>query len=292
MATTLTFLSGLGVAHGQNRCLEEAQQRWERVESSAGLQTVQDVLLRRYAEFKQYPAGASDPTSVREALSEDRYGVFNAVTRAMFTPLRLLDIATREMRTYDRIIDYVHAVVGIWGVRLSDKDGTHAFRLTVVAAPEIREILDRMGGRPDRRRGASETFVPSVYSHILLPTCEERQGDDDPDYSAWAAMPSRELKTVRQVGDWPKMQISYWDETAPYALLEVDIDFQDWGNPFNWSNNQCHETPSNSDSGVADHPPGVERRYGSTSFPEPFAAPCTVDKDNHCAEAYDSYCTR
>lgn len=293
MITTLTFLSARGAAHGQAPCLEGAQQRWERVQSDAGLQTVQGVLLRRYAEFKQYPTNASDPTSVRETLSEDRYGVFDAVTRAMFTRLRLLDIATRQMRTLGRIMDYVYAVVGIWGVRLHDPDGTHAFRLTVVAAPELREILDQMGARKDRRQRAAETFGPSEYSHILLPACEGRQGDDDPDYSDWDAMPASELKTVRLVGRWPKMQISYWNERAPYALLEVDIDFHNPAHPFRWSSNRCHGTPSNSDPGVADHPAEFETRYRSImSFAEPFAAPCTVDSDNHCAKAYESYCAR
>lgn len=292
---TITLLSSFGLVHAQNACLQDAQHRWDRLSSNANLQAVQDVLLRRYAEFKQY--STTKPASVKARLSEDRYAVFDAVTRTMFTPLRLLDIATREMEPYGTILDYVYAVVGIWGVRLADPNGAHAFRLTVVADQDLREILGLMGGRANRRRTATETFYPSNYPsegrHVLQPACEKQKGDDDPNYTAWSSIPTNELETVRLTGDWPKMQISYWDEATPYTLLEIDIDFHDAVHPFDWSSNKCHDTPSNSDPGVAHHPSDFNTRYAALLPPsiQRFAPPCVVHDDNHCEGEYRLYCT-
>ncbi len=149
-----------------------------------------------------------------------------------------------------------------------------------------------MGGKSNRRRTATETFVPSEYSHILLPVCEEDKGDDNPNYTAWSSVPTNELETVRRTGVWPKIQISYWDETAPYTLLEIDIDFHNGLHPFDWRGNDCHDTPSNSDPGIAHHPADFKMRYGTlSSFAQRFAPPCTVYGDNHCAKKYRLYCT-
>ena len=288
MGALFAFLSSVDMSYGQTNCFEGIQQRWTApVQSSTGLRSVQAVLLRRYGEFKGY--NPSDPSSVRERLSEDRYGVFDAVTRAMFTPIRVLNITTRELRTKGSVIDCVYAVVGIWGVRLGDKKGAHAFRLTVVADPEIREVLTHMGSRRSRT-GETETFGRSRFSHILVPSCQSGQGDDDPQYSAWTSMPEDELLTVRQSGRLPKIQISFWDRAASYALLEVDVDFHPWGVPFPWSRNTCHETPSNSDPGIADHPSDLEVRQYRLPFASRFTAPCSVNRKNHCARVYKSYC--
>lgn len=287
LLTTFAILGAFGQAFGQETCLQDVIEtyQWERADYSS-LQQAQDTLLQRYAEFKQY--GQTDPARVRQRLSPDRLMVFDATTRAMFTRLRRGDLHTRRIRTYDKIVDYIYAVTGIWGVRLHDDDGSRAFRLTVVADPEFTALLK------DTRGTTGETFRPVLarFAHILIPFCQPNRGDDDPNNTSWLRPPARELRTVRQVGVWPKMQISYWDQPGYRHVLEIDVDFYNGGNPvFNPHDFQCHQTPSNSDPGMADHPSALQGRYASVfPFTMPFSATCAVERMYLCQEVYRTYC--
>ena len=182
----------------------------------------------------------------------------------------------------------MYAVTGIWGVRFADDDGSRAFRVSIVADPEFTELIRYTRGS----RG--ETFKPALhrFSHILIPLCEPDQGDDNPNYTSWLRPPKKDLRTVRQVGVWPKMQISYWNARGYRHVLEVDVDFHNGGNPVTRPNDfACHGTPSNSDPGVGDHPSAFNGRYGPVfPFAMPFEESCAVEARNHCERTYRRYC--
>lgn len=282
------IVSASNHAMSQEVCVQNviANHQWER-RSHSSLQQAQDMLLKRYAEFKQYTE--TKPALVRERLSADRLAVFDAVTRAMFTRLRQRDrISPFRLRTYGKIIDYVYAVTGIWGVRQGDTDGSRAFRMSIVVDPEFTELIRYTRGTH------GDTFKPTLhrFAHVLMPLCQPDEGDDSPNYSSWLRPPTRELRTVRQRGVWPKMQISYWNARGYRHVLEVDIDFHNGGNPFLRPNDfACHNTPSNSDAGVAGHPSDLNGRFGAVfPFVKPFKAPCEVEAASHCAASYRTYC--
>ena len=233
----------------------------------------QDRLLQEYAHFKEYDT--TIPRAVERRMSRDRLAVFDAITRAMFTPL------SREPNGM-KIIDYIYAVTGIWGIRPGDEDGSRQFRLTVITCTQFATFLDNEGIQ-------SRTFRPWPWGHLLAAIKGPHTGDDDPNYVEWHKYRRSELRSFRQFGTVPILQITYLKEKR--HVMEIDIDFHD---PYH--DTQRHNKPSNSDPSafVLDghsHADLLTQRYHVDSHHSfIFDAPCTTDPKNHDADAYQSYC--
>lgn len=102
------------------------------------LQRQIERLLLTYRDFKTYPdASAAD---VDKRLGDDRRAVFQAVLRASFIPLT--PDRPGQIPPGARLIDYIEAVHGIWGVRVGDGEGRNQFRLSVKFRRDVREHLE------------------------------------------------------------------------------------------------------------------------------------------------------
>ena len=99
------------------------------------LVTKVERLLTSYGEYKGY--SDTTPRGVEARLTADRRAVFHAGVRAMFVEILQND----GTPTGYRVIDFVDAVTGIWGVRPGDGEGRHQFRLSIRWDPRIADVL-------------------------------------------------------------------------------------------------------------------------------------------------------
>lgn len=191
--------------------------------------------LKEYADFKGYKD--KRPEAAEARLNPSQRRTLYATLRALFTPI-LPQVTEQEQKT-QRLIDFVTAITGIWGVRRGNSEGKHQFRLSVKFDLRLWNHLRD-----------SDNFVKSeYYGHVLLP-----KGDDDPllDRDQFK-LRTDGVVTYRQTRGKPALQLSYLK--AEPEIGEVDIDFDPitiW-NPLSyigpWSD---HDKPSNSDPGAVD----------------------------------------
>ena len=191
------------------------------------LQDARNRLLLSYAAFKGYPL--TNPRDVySQKLSPDRQALFDAIVRAAFVQLE--DSAGKTTGT--RVIDFVEAVHGIWGVRAGEKEGRRMFRVSVRLSPQTRASLD-----------GSSNISKNFSGHVLLPVAVG--GDDDPAFSAFEIRTGSEVVTFRQHGPRPNLQISLLEKDE--RVGEIDLDFDTGCGP--WPIKKCHCRPANSDFG-------------------------------------------
>ena len=84
--------------------------------------------------------GITDPQEVYKKLTLDRRAVFDSILRALF--LELED--DNGLGTGTRIITYLEAVHGIWGVRVGEPEGKKQFRLSVRSGRELARCARRI----------------------------------------------------------------------------------------------------------------------------------------------------
>jgi hypothetical protein len=210
--------------------------------SEPEVQNALDRLLLCYGSWKDLPQVV--PRHIDVTLSTDRRSVFHAIVRSLFVEFRDSD----NKRAGTRPIEFVDAVLGIWGVRYGDSEGRNQFRLSVLLDQGIVRELD-----------AASNFQ-TVGGHVLLP-----DSDEDPNFSEHVfledgvssfkqtgAVPPVQIGIVRDRNRLPgelqtKLELSFPAFARGDALLgEIDLDF-DWPFP-----SRCifqHNDPSNSDSG-------------------------------------------
>ena len=191
------------------------------------LNDARNRLLLSYAAFKGY--ALTNPQDIyAQKLSPDRQALFDAIVRAAFVQLE--DSAGKT--TGKRVIDFVEAVHGIWGVRLGEKEGRRMFRVSVRLAPKTRAAL-----------GDSSNITQNFSGHVLLPVAVG--GDDDPMFTAFDIRTRGEVVTFRQHGPRPNLQISLLEKDERAG--EIDLDFDTGCGP--WPIKKCHCRPANSDFG-------------------------------------------
>ena len=191
------------------------------------LKQAREKLLLTYGTFKGYGiANAQDVYT--QKLTPDRQALFDAVVRAAFVEIE----GSGGKPTGKRVISFVEAVHGIWGVRPGDKEGRRMFRVSVRFAPGVRAALS-----------ASSNIGKSFSGHVLLPVA--KGGDDDSTFTKFDIKESRDVVTFRQSGPRPNIQVSLLD--ADEKVGEIDLDFDSGCGP--WPIKKCHCRPANSDFG-------------------------------------------
>jgi hypothetical protein len=173
-------------------------------------------LLLSYGAFKQYPETTA---AAIEGRLGDRASVFHAIVRATFLPLTPKRGRTIPPNT--RVIDFLEAVHGIWGVRPNDSEGRHQFRMSVKFRPGLRAVL----------RNSNELDGGSSGPHVLAAVATG--GDDDPTFQGFSVTTAAQ---THRTGPQPKLQVSYLE--ADNTIGEIDVDFD---------SGLCHLTPGNSD---------------------------------------------
>ena len=231
------------------------------------LQREIERLTLSYRDSKSYTAA---PEQVLADLSPDRRAVFLAAIRAMF-----VSVGDGARPGRERLIHFVKAVTGIWGVRPGDSEGRHQFRLSVVWRSGLAVALHR-----------SRDFDISTGGHVLLPG-----GDDQPEFRGFDVRRSGVI-TYRQEGDYPRLQVSYLATEPTFG--EVDIDFdprrpKSFLTVFNFCG--CHCEPSNSDPLSVDSNGHSHLRMFNSAHVHLFERRLTssfTDENNHCEDYYDS----
>lgn len=227
----------------------------------AALTDARNRMLVSYSHFKGY--GLNDPQQVYARLAADRQAVFDAVIRALF-----LELEDRNaVRTGTRLIGFLDAVHGIWGVRSGNSEGQHQFRVSVRWKPGLIAALDSSGNMPRSSNG-----------HVLLPV--QKGGDDDATFQAFVVRENG-VATHRQASREPKIQISYLE--ADPAAGEIDLDFDGLELFFC----KCHCRPSNSDVGsIKDsHSHRVDFNAAYRFFSTPLVLAWS-DSTHHCERSY------
>ena len=194
--------------------------------------TINNLLLT-YGNYKQY--GETDPAAVDRRLSDDRRSVLRAIIRSTFIRLTPQPGKESDIPPEARLVDYIQAVHGIWGVRPGDSEGKRQFRLSVKFKPGIRKVMD-----------ASEEFRGRWFCHVLLPTVKGGDDDDKAPASAFQWADGAKCKWSRRL---PKIQVNY--SNADETIGEIDLDFDEGAD---------HQTPANSDVRAYDQS-GQESRH-------------------------------
>lgn len=192
------------------------------------LDQARNRLLLSYSQFKSY--GLTDPQEVYATkLSPDRQALFDAIVRALFVQIE--DRSSNP--TGKRVIDYVDAVHGIWGVRIGETEGRRMFRMSMRFRNGIRNAL------------SDSSNIPSAsFGHVLLPVATG--GDDDPAFTGFDFKDGGAVVTFRQAGPRPTLQVSLLSNDEHVG--EVDLDFDSGCGPPPIK--RCHCRPANSDVGA------------------------------------------
>jgi len=221
------------------------------------------ALLLSYGAFKGYPEKTA--AGIDGRLSEDRRAVFQSVIWAAFTPLT--PRKTGAIPANARLIDYIEAVHGIWGVRPGDENGKHQFRLSLKYKPELKTMVE-----------AAKEFKFGMFCHVLL--AEHTGGDDQMDFMSFRFAPQTGCRRSAS----RKLQVG-WDKSNP-TVGEIDLDLD---------SGSCHTQPANSDTrsfkagDSSDHHLTLFNRF-NPYFDKGLVLKCDVGRF-HCLGSYaDDLC--
>jgi hypothetical protein len=233
----------------------------------ADLQEARDRLLLTYAAFKGYPL--KNPQEIyAQKLSADRQALFDAVVRAAFVQLE----NAQGEPTETRVIQFVEAVHGIWGVRPGEKEGKRMFRVSVRLGPGARKALR-----------ASSNIPESSFGHVLLPVA--KGGDDEAAFTKFDIREGGDVVTFRQSGPRPNLQISLLKSDE--RVGEIDLDYDSGCGP--WPIKKCHCRPANSDFGSHTGADGENHASMFNARVPFFSSTLTSTWSNSAAHCKDSY---
>ncbi len=227
-----------------------------------------EMLLMSYSAYKGYSYKTG--SEVFGHMKPDRQTVFDAVVRAAFAPLYDL----KGNPSGKRVIDFIEAVHGVWGMRKAERNGSYLFRVSVRFGPGVRDALSNSGNMsPDW-----------WFGHVLLPMATG--GDDDPKFTDFKSLlkTGGDVISFREAAEKPTLQITLLKSDNVTGEIELDFDSK---KPLSCG---CHCKPSNSDAGSSHatstkdkHPEMLNRRV--TLFTQPFSPPWT-DTAAHCQNVY------
>ena len=127
-------------------------------------------LMTTYIQFKGGPP--------LQPFTEDRRVVFRAGVRALFTDI------IRDHQSTGRLVDFVDAITGVWGLHPQDSNGRHQFRLSIRWKPELHAVISPSDNFNDGGDviGIFKQIGKWLFErpHVLMP------GDDhDPNFDAF-----------------------------------------------------------------------------------------------------------
>lgn len=204
----------------------------------AQYQAARQKLLSYYTGYNLNYHNKS-PNQVFAALSPDRQTVFDSIVHAMF-----IELVSSRGKMGVRPVDLLEGTRAIWGVRSGKLHGVWQFRMSAQFNVKLWPLLAQ-----------SETFDDGKSGHVLL--ADPPGADDNPIFGNFQVRSGGDVETFRMPYPYPGLQISYLK--AQPTIGEIDIDFDELGNPNPWSF-KCHNQPSNSDAGSINigHPHAVE----------------------------------
>jgi hypothetical protein len=223
-------------------------------------------LMKSYAKHKGKPE--ADWQTIYLNLSPDRRAVFDAAVRHLF-----FQPVSNGVPIGKRLIDYVEAVHGIWGVRLNEGDGKKQFRLSIVWNPLVikyLQVVHDTGGNISR----------SDLGHVLMPGADETPSSQPVKVDVRGP---GGVVTYRESSTAQRLQASFLTENP--SIGEVDVDYDKTPCLYPGS---CHCQPSNSDVGSfasnnTDH--HLKLHNTATARFSPLA-PAWSDTAYHCKGKY------